>query len=46
MSYNPKCVSCGIKATKRCGCGNDYCDRHFQMHSHPKSDSGRGAGII
>lgn len=43
MSSKPKCIVCGIDAKKRCGCGNDYCDRHFQMHSHPSS--GLGAGI-
>ena len=38
---------CGLKATKKCGCGQDFCDRHYQMHSHPTGSgpAGTGAGI-
>ena len=35
---------CSSDATKKCGCGADFCNRHFSMHSHP-SGSGKGAGI-
>jgi hypothetical protein len=39
----PKCSMCSTDATKQCGCGRDFCDRHFHMHSHPST--GKGAGI-
>ncbi len=38
----PKCSMCTTDATKECGCGQDFCDRHFHMHNHPDSDLGAG----
>lgn len=42
MSSDPTCSVCGMKAVKQCNCGKPFCNRHFEMHSHPK---GKGAGI-
>ena len=41
---NPRCSMCSSEATKQCTCGRDFCNRHFNMHSHP-TIKGKGAGI-